>query len=218
MSRLLKGCGTVAWLVMVSGLALAQPAADTTWREVVHPIGIAVSMPGEPVWTENVTEDANGRVQQTGYKLTSAAAAYQLNIHEWLDEDILLATAEDVFDDLQNAITQRAGGAIVATTDREFAGWPGRVATIVIPRESGPLTCLSHVVVLDGYAVHLIAVCAGSPLSDEMKTAVDHFLGSLHLVESDDLDGDGVPDSLDRCPEDAEDLDDNEDEDGCPEA
>jgi hypothetical protein len=63
-----KRHGIVALLIMMCGSSAAQPTAETTWREVVHPTGIAVG----------------------------PAAAYQFNLHEWLDEDITFTTAEDI--------------------------------------------------------------------------------------------------------------------------
>jgi len=42
------------------------------------------------------------------------------------------------------------------------------------------------------------------------------FVGFVFEPRNGDRDGDGVPDSVDRCPDEPEDRDDFEDEDGCP--
>jgi hypothetical protein len=42
------------------------------------------------------------------------------------------------------------------------------------------------------------------------------FLGAVYVVEPHDRDGDGIPDNLDQCPTEPEDIDGFEDADGCP--
>jgi hypothetical protein len=42
------------------------------------------------------------------------------------------------------------------------------------------------------------------------------FLGAIYVIEPHDRDGDGIPDNLDQCPTEPEDIDGFEDGDGCP--
>lgn len=66
----------------------------------------------------------------------------------------------------------------------------------------------------------LLAGGAGLPPSDGFQRADGRAVFSVvyEPKRAQDLDGDGVPDELDACPEDAEDADEFEDEDGCPDA
>jgi OOP family OmpA-OmpF porin len=42
------------------------------------------------------------------------------------------------------------------------------------------------------------------------------FLGAIYVLEPHDRDGDGIPDNVDQCPTEPEDIDGFEDTDGCP--
>ncbi|MGB0678949.1 MAG: OmpA family protein [Polyangiales bacterium] len=62
----------------------------------------------------------------------------------------------------------------------------------------------------------LLAGGVGFPQASFQAADYRGVLGFIFEPSLNDRDGDGIPDDIDQCPDDPEDLDDFEDEDGCP--
>jgi OmpA-OmpF porin, OOP family len=65
--------------------------------------------------------------------------------------------------------------------------------------------------------IELLAAFAVGPVNDPLTPAMRAIVGISYAPRGNDTDGDGVVDASDRCIAEREDMDDFEDEDGCPE-
>jgi len=78
----------------------------------------------------------------------------------------------------------------------------------------------SSITVIALVCVAVAACSSGPPLrsdSEKVATSADKPREPLVVPVADaDRDGDGIPDSVDRCPDEPEDYDGFQDDDGCP--
>ena len=115
-----------------------------------------------------------------------------------------LAIAEANLEFLQNELDQ---GNSVRASEHKVAS--RRALVTVLERAKG---CMPEPI-----EVAAVADRDGDGVLDENDECPDDA-GPEALLGCPDRDGDGIADRLDKCPDTPEDMDGNEDEDGCPEA
>ncbi len=113
-------------------------------------------------------------------------------------------------------------GNLVRATGEAGIGWNFDVAGYAV----GPMARYLHVLqpsdALDGNDAGIVLVGIELALRDprppkQTETAPPVEKPSVEEPKPQDRDGDGIPDDLDKCPDDPEDKDGFEDSDGCPE-
>lgn len=121
--------------------------------------------------------------------------------------DLELRDEADVVVGVAYTLSQEGTRPIVAlaevasTFDLQTTAVEGRVGVRFVPLDS-----------------MVVTVGAGFGLSQGIGSpAVRVLFGVGYAPPADDFDGDGIVDRLDQCPYDAEDIDDFQDADGCPE-